>query len=161
MSFNAKHLFILCLVVLTLASCQDDDIVPLPEQEALNVTTFQRRAVDYFLDVALGFEYSNASQVVRKWSPNNPVYLYVSGDTTTNLMEEVNATVNELLELTSPQLSISTVDNLQGSNAHLVFGSEEAFLALYPEFESDIRRSLWGMFSVWFDSRDYLYRSAI
>ena len=105
-----KHLFSLILLSALLVSWSGDDpedIAAIESNPAL--TNFQIQTIDYFVDVDLGIENGVSSKVVRKWSPQNRMKLYISGSATNPLLQEVNNTIAELNKPMSSYMDISLV----------------------------------------------------
>ena len=61
-----NKLLLLLFILIALSSCsKDDENIILPESE---FSEYEINVIDYFKDVALGFEFGNVSRITRKWN---------------------------------------------------------------------------------------------
>lgn len=68
-----------------MSSCsKDDDNAGLPESE---LSMHEINVIDYFKNVALGFEFGDASRITRKW--NSELKIFVGGEPTDELIDEL------------------------------------------------------------------------
>ena len=70
-----NYRFLLLLLILTMiSSCAKDeeDIFSEPE-----LSEYEINVIDYFKEIALGFEFGNASNITRKW--NSDLRIFVGG----------------------------------------------------------------------------------
>jgi hypothetical protein len=68
-----NKLLLFLFILIALSSCsKDDENIILPESE---FSEYEINVIDYFKDVALGFEFGNASRITRKW--NSEVNIYI------------------------------------------------------------------------------------
>ena len=109
------HYFIfLCIGFFFITSCGEDE----PE-----LTAFDQSVIEYFPEITLGFEFGNASEIVRKWA--RPVTISVLGSPSNALIEELDKIVNELNELMTDGTTVSIVPENTAGNINLFFGSAE------------------------------------
>ncbi len=156
-------LVVFYIFFLTLTSCSSDDSMVSPEEEIMtpeeeeesNLTAYQQDVVDYFKEVALGFEFGNASRITRKWEVT--MKIYVEGNASDELLAELDKIIAELDELTTDDFSIEFVDNFTESNYHIFFGSSSNYAALYPRI-ANLVESNWGLFSLYWDEANQLNR---
>ena len=119
-----------------------------------NLTENQRFAVEYFKEVALGFEFGNASKVTRKWGDD--VNIYLMGEPTNVLLRELDDIIddlNRLIPSTGPELRI--VANSANSNFILYMGTGEG----YAEIDGNAKNlvaSNYGLFFVNFNRRNFI-----
>ncbi len=140
------------LICLCISGCIENE--PAPEVE---LNDFQTEALNYFDDVALGFEGGNTSEVTRRWE--SPIVLYVGGNFTQRQYNELIEVVSELNELITPTSSISITSDLSQNNSYLHLGSADSFIDLFPSMEGLLNRNV-GYFNVWW-SDDILNESRI
>ncbi len=117
------------------------------------LTEFQIQTVAYFKDIALGFEFGNASQVTRKW--REKMRVYVAGSPTEALTEELDMIIGELRELITDGFEIELVDSQQESNYVVFFGSADQYVSMFPS-AANSAPSNWGLFFVNWDTEQYL-----
>jgi len=67
---NNKFLLLLLLLIIA-SSCSKDEDEIIPE---LDLSEFEIDVIDYFKEIALGFEFGNASKIIRKYSYNNKCF---------------------------------------------------------------------------------------
>ncbi len=135
-----------CLLFLLLA-CTDDEE---QENNTNGLTEFQQETIDYFADVALGFEFGGASLITRKW--NEDILISVSGEMPDYLIDELNDVISDLNELITDGVTISIAEGSQTPNFSVFFGSGGAYANLNPNaaaFVADNR----GLFFVDWDAR--------
>lgn len=117
---------------------------------------FDISAIEYFKDVALGFEFGSASQITRKWK--STVKIFVDGDFSTDLETELTRIVTELNSLFSDGFSIEIVSDVADSNYFLFFGTGEDYAALYPT-QTNLVGSNFGLFSIFWNGSSELDRA--
>lgn len=117
------------------------------------LNAFQLLTVDYFKEIALGFEFGNASQITRKW--REPMRVFVTGSTNTELREELDVIVNELTALITDDFEISFVETREASNYVVFFGSGDQYGQMFSAAAGAVA-SNWGLFFVNWDSEQYL-----
>lgn len=135
-----------------LQSCADEDVTPKAQFSA-----YQNEVIDYFIDVALGFEFGNATKVTRKWKTD--VKIFIGGDKTTEMLSELDRIISEVHELTD-QLSISITQDSSQSNYYLYLGSGSSFAERFPPASQNIATN-WGLFYVYFHGNDEIYSAVM
>lgn len=117
---------------------------------------YTNEQLDYLLEVAIGTEFGDASNSIKKWIEN--VYIKVYGSTTLEDMQTLQKVVSELNELIDP-IEITIVSDTQTdqkSNIDIYFVPEKEF----AQYEPNYRPLNYGFFWVWW--RDHvIYRSRI
>lgn len=148
-----KVFALLSIVVFLFVGCESDDIQIAPEPSLESqLSDYQQDVVDYFVDIALGFEFGNAARIVRKW--RSPMRIFVGGEGSDELISELDTILIELNELTGETFSVSRVNSLGESNYHIVFDDADAYASKYPE-QADFVDSNWGLFWInWNSAND-------
>ena len=95
-----NHLLLFLAVLFLAASCKKDDVTPEPSE----LTPYELDVIDYFKDVALGFEFGGASQITRKWAED--MKIYVGGSPTGDLLDELESIRAEINFLSLANLLI-------------------------------------------------------
>jgi hypothetical protein len=144
---NRKFL-LLCAFIIFFSSCSDhDDVSPL--------TDYDRSVIQYFTEIALGFEFGGATEITRKWSSG--MKLFVGGNKSSDLMDELQDITKEINELATDGFSISIVTDTLQSNFYLFIGSGQMYASIFPS-QSSLINSNWGLFSVYWNGADQLYK---
>lgn len=108
--------------------------------------------VDYFLEIAFGFEYGSASEVVRKWPGD--VRIQVHGQPTAEDLATLDGLIAEINALTeTSDLVVVEADPL----VDLHF----APMADFPDIHPGYIQGNDGFFSVWFDGTQHFTRAVI
>lgn len=144
-----KRLIYFLLFTLFLSSCsKEEDILPS------GLTAFQTETINYFKEIALGFEFGSSSEITRRWEV--PMKIYVGGQKKPILISELNKVINEINELTDGGFSIAVVSDSSTSNYYLFLGSGEDYGRQFPSSQSQIG-SNFGLFSIYWNNSDNLY----
>lgn len=130
-------------------------VTRMPADAEPELSGYQREVIEYFNEVALGFEYGNASGITRKWE--TPMSLYVSGIPTPELTEELGRVISELNTLFSDGFQISLTENKSEASFIMYFGSRTGFTSLYPRDASTVERSS-GLFHIFWNSENEITR---
>ena len=86
----------------------------------------------YFKEVALGFEFGDASEITRKWV--SPMRIFIGGNPSESNHDKVEQTVNEINELATDGFSIEIVNDSNLSNCYVFFGSASDFIEKSEKF---------------------------
>ncbi|TAD80340.1 MAG: DUF2927 domain-containing protein [Oscillatoriales cyanobacterium] len=119
------------------------------------IRSYSRAALDYFIEVAFGNEFSNNpdTNYIRKWS--NAMRLSVQGSPTNTDLADLDRIVAELNRLMAGQMQIARVT--QDANATIYFVPEAEF----PTYDHQyIPRNL-GFFRVWWNQKLEIQRARI
>lgn len=108
--------------------------------------------IDYFLDIALGFEFGGASRIVRKWRTD--VRLRVNGMASVEDSATITQVIGDINALTST-VDIVLVDDAPMIEVHLV--PESQFPSILPNW---VPGNV-GFFSVWFDAQQFINRAVV
>jgi predicted RNA binding protein with dsRBD fold (UPF0201 family) len=109
--------------------------------------------ISYFKDIALGFEFGNASQITRKWK--HDMKIFVGGSPTSDLYAELNAIISDIDQLTSKTFSMEVVSDTLMSNFYIYFGSGNSYAQIFPSNSSLVDNN-WGLFSVYWNGLNEL-----
>jgi len=146
-----NKLLLLLFILIALSSCsKDDENIILPESE---FSEYEINVIDYFKDVALGFEFGNVSRITRKW--NSEVNISIGGEANDELINELEKIKTEINELATDGFKINIVNNSSQSNYYIFFGSGSDYAQLYPS-QTNLVDSNWGLFSVFWNSQNQL-----
>jgi hypothetical protein len=106
---------------------------------------FSKEERDYFKEIALSSEYSDRDKgEVCRWKSD--MNIYVTGQQSEELMNELNRIVDELNDLIDP-ININIVNDRSESNYIILFGSQDQYNELEPGQEEFIEKN-WGLFVV-------------
>ena len=146
----AKNLLFVLAASVFLVSCSKDD-----EAIAPGLTAYNESVVDYFKEVALGFEFGNESKITRRWEGN--MKLFIGGKPTPALLAETNRIVGEINDLANNEFNVEVVSDSLQSNFYIFFGSGNSYAAIFPA-QSSFVASNWGLFSVSYTSSSVLFK---
>lgn len=128
--------------LLFLSSCSDSGTGP----DDSGLTNSQKDVIAYFKEIALGFEFSNAKEITRKWSSD--VLIYVGGEENQVLQDELDAVISELNGLISrDNVEIRITSDSTESNFYVFFGPGEEYGEVYPQAQEFIESNA-GLFFV-------------
>lgn len=146
-----NKLFLLLVILIALSSCsKNDENIILPDSE---FSGYEINVINYFKDVALGFEFGNVSRITRKW--NSEVNISIGGEPSDELINELEKIKTEINELATDGFKINIVNNSSQSDYFIFFGSGSDYAQLYPD-QANLVDSNWGLFSVFFNNQNQL-----
>lgn len=148
-----KHFALSLLLFLGFTSCTVEDPIAPTETE---LTAFNQEVVSYFKEVALGFEFGDASSITRKWG-NNDMRIFVGGEKPKALTDELSKVISELNALTTDNFDIEIVTDSAVSNFYVYFGSGDNYGQLFPSQQQYVNNN-WGLFSVFWNGNNDLTR---
>ena len=132
----------LLLIVGFLSSCSpDEDVGP-------KLTTYQLSVIEYFNEVALGFEFGGASQITRKWT--QPMKIFVGGTPEVDHLTELNDIIDEINSLATDGFVIEVVNDTTESNYYVFFGTGQKYGEIFPNSAGFVDDN-WGLFSLFWD----------
>ena len=148
-----KNKFLLLLFTLIIiSSCsKDDDSVMSPELPESELSDYEINVIDYFKEVALGFEFGNASKITRKW--HSEFKIFIGGEPTDELIDELEKIKTEINELATDGFKMSIVSDFSQSNYYIFFGTGAEYAELYPS-QASLVNSNWGLFSISWNSQN-------
>jgi len=143
-------LFSLCIVIL-ISSClkDDDDILP-----GFILSEYEIDVIDYFKDIALGFEFGNTSNITRKW--NSEMKVFIGGEPSFELLAEFEKIRTEINELKTDGFNVTVVDDSLQSNYYIFFGSGTKYAEMFPD-EANLVNSNWGLFYLLWNGQNQFY----
>ena len=139
-NINTKFLLLFSLsIVILISSCsKNDDILP-----EFKLSKYEIDVIDYFKDIALGFEFGNASNITRKW--NSGMKVFIGGEPSFELLAEFEKIRAEINKLSTDDFNVTVVSDSLQSNYYIFFGSGTKYAEMFPE-ESNLVNSNWGLF---------------
>ena len=108
--------------------------------------------IDYLQEVAFGFEYGSATEVIRKWGADPRIR--VNGFPTAEDMEVLEDVISDLNVLME-EVQVELVDSDPSVEVH--FNAIAQFPTILPSYVP----GNWGYFSVWFDGGSRIYQSVV
>ncbi len=142
-----KKFLLFGVVISLLSACSDDD------KPASPLTAYDQSVIEYFSEIALGFEFGGASQITRKWAID--MKIFVGGNKPQDLMNELQDITAEINALATDGFNISIVADSLQSNFYIFLGSGSRYAEIYPS-QSSLVNNNWGLFSVYWDGSDQL-----
>ncbi len=128
-------------------SCSKDEGNTFSSLEGLS--DYEIDVIEYFKEVALGFEFGNASKITRKWE--SELKIFVDGEPNSELLDELDDILLEINELAKNGFQIVIVEEPSISNFYIFFGTGTDYAQLYPS-QSGLVGSNWGLFSLYWNS---------
>jgi hypothetical protein len=143
-----KYRIIIILIALMFTlSCSKDEENTFSSLEGLS--DYEIDVIEYFKEVALGFEFGNASKITRKWE--SELKIFVDGEPNSELLDELDDILLEINELAKNGFQIVIVEEPSISNFYIFFGTGTDYAQLYPS-QSGLVGSNWGLFSLYWNS---------
>lgn len=142
------------LILLGSCSSDDEDVRPV-NSDFDGLSRHEIDVVTYFREIALGFEFGDASRITRKW--NQPMRIFVGGEPTQAHLTELNSIISELNGLATDDFEMTLVEDTLQSNYYLFVGPYQEYQRMFPDL-SELIVSNWGLFSVWWDGNQNLNR---
>ncbi len=128
-------------------SCSKDEGNTFSSLEGLS--DYEIDVIEYFKEVALGFEFGNASKITRKWE--SELKIFVDGEPNSELLDELDDILLQINELAKNGFQIVIVEEPSISNFYIFFGTGTDYAQLYPS-QSGLVGSNWGLFSLYWNS---------
>ena len=121
-------------------------------------TTHREELTSYFLDVALGLEFTDEHQVTKKWL--QPLRIYCQGRWPAHLQQELTQLVSELNELTRPGF-VSVVAQKHRANFVAYYGRARDYARyVEPKAEPYLREN-YGFFYIHWALNYNLYKGSL
>lgn len=144
---NRKLLFLFALVC-GLSSCSDDD------DKVGGLNSYDRSVIEYFSEIALGFEFGGGEEITRKW--NMDMKIFVGGNKKAELMTELQSIIAEINGLATDGFDMSIVTDSLQSNFYIFLGTGDDYGEMYPA-EAYLVASNYGLFAVYYDASNHFY----
>ena len=123
------------------------------DKEDSGVDAYRQTVIEYFKDVALGFELGSSPKVTRKWTAD--MKIFVGGESSTEMHDELDRIIDELNTLTAADgFSISITQDTLDANAYVFFGAGEEF-GKRVAWAANHVASNWGLFYTNYDNADH------
>ncbi len=113
-------------------------LISCEEVHQIILTDDEQKTIDFFNDVALGFDNQEGADVTRRWE--NQIQIYVHGTPSEELIDEllkISTNVSSAAS-TSEILVPSISSNPSFSNYDLYFSSAEEYANAFPSLSSEI-----------------------
>lgn len=145
------------LLIISASGCTDEDSIVNDideDDDVIELSEDQQIAVEYFKEIALGFEIGNASDVTRKW--NTDVIIYVAGEENEVLLSELDEILDDLNQLIpDDEIELRLTDNESESNFYVFLGKGSEYADINPSAANFVN-SNFGLFFVRFNSFNYI-----
>ncbi|MDW3195561.1 MAG: DUF2927 domain-containing protein [Cytophagales bacterium] len=141
--------------LLLLGACSSDEEVRPVNNAFEGLSQHEIDVVTYFREIALGFEFGDASRITRKWT--RPMRIFVGGEPTQAHFTELDNIINELNGLATDDFEMVVVDDTLQSNYYIFIGPYREYQRMFPNL-SELILSNWGLFSIWWDGNQNLNR---
>ncbi|MEE9373127.1 MAG: DUF2927 domain-containing protein [Saprospiraceae bacterium] len=146
---NNKFLSLLFLIVLGF-SCTQDEQVFFPSSE---LSEYEINVIDYFKDIALGFEFGSASKITRKWGAE--LRIFIGGSPNSELLNQLENIISEVNELTTDGFRMNIVNDSLQSNYYIFFGTGAEYAEMFQS-QMNFVDTNWGLFSIYWNSQNQL-----
>ena len=143
---NMNYKLLLFLLLLFTSCSMDNDLF-----RDSSLSDYDNSVIDYFKEVALGFEFGNGDDVTRRWT--SELRIFVGGVPNLELMDELKIIKEEINDLATNGFKINIVLDSSKSNYYLYFGNGSKYAKLFPN-QSDLVISNWGLFSVFWNGQN-------
>lgn len=147
----SRKIFQCCFIAALTVACSEDE----PEKA---LTAYDESLIEYFSEVALGFEFGGASEVTRKWTTD--MKIFVSGEKHPELVAELQNIVGEINTLATDGFSASVVTDTLESNFYIFLGSGTEYSKRFPAL-ANLVLSNWGLFNISFDPSNQINRGTM
>lgn len=144
------NILLFVLSLLLFSACSDnEEVFPYGQSE------YDYSVLEYFKEIALGFEFGSSTEVTRRWEED--MRIFVGGNRSQELLSELDKIVREVNELISTGFEVEVVADTLESNYYLHFGSAESFTNLFPS-ASTLAKTNYGLFFVFWNNSNQLHK---
>jgi hypothetical protein len=143
----------IAITVLMLAEgCSDE-----PTPKRCN-TEEVKSIIAYFNEIALGYEYGDATPRIRKWK--EPMRLFVGGNSNNALLKnELTKIIDEINGLATDNFNIQLTTDSTNANCYMYWGDWNNYIKIFPTLsDSDVHI---GLFEVWWNNHHNLTQGRI
>ena len=113
-------IFIISLLQVCCLYIEEPNPPPLQDENSESGYTYDE--IEYFTEIALGTEYGDNTQVIRKW--NSDIRIKVNGYPNENDLKALDQVVSDINEITGDKINVSIVETNQNININFVPLSE-------------------------------------
>ncbi len=115
-----KIIFPLVFFVLLLSPCclYVEEPKPIPIEIGNSQHIYTDKEIEYFTEIALGTEYGNNTQVIRKW--DSDIRIKINGNPNEKDLETLNHVISEINEIIGDKISVSIVKTNQNIDINFV-----------------------------------------
>ena len=145
-------LILIPFFLLMFSSCKKEDNNTTKEG---TLTEHQAQLIEFFNDVALGFDNSSISKVTRKWKSTMKVF--IGGSPSTELISETKRIIGELNNLFEDGFKIEITENKDSSNLFILFESKDVYVHLYPE-EAQAAEQNSSLYYIYWNNNSEIYK---
>jgi hypothetical protein len=136
-----------CFITALTVACSEE------EEPRKALTIYDESLIEYFNDVALGFEFGGASEVTRKWTTE--MKIFVGGNNHPELVAELQNIIGEINTLATDGFRASVVTDTLESNFYIFLGSGATYSKRFP-WLANLVQTNWGLFSISFDPTNHI-----
>jgi hypothetical protein len=109
------------------------------EETDPELSAFQFETIQYFNEIALGFEFGDFSEVTRKWK--KPMKVFAGGTPSDENVSELQLVSDEINKLVTDGFHIELVSDSANCNFYVHFGSRDDYVSFFPEISTLIDNS--------------------
>lgn len=120
--------------------------------------TYSSKTKEYFLTIALGAEYGDKTQNIKKWVEG--INILIQGESPKYLIYELNEIIKELNELNN-NIKIKTTVYKKKANFILFFGSGIDYVREIEKSALSYIDDNWGLFWCYWNENFELYRASV
>ena len=142
-----QALFFYCILACFISCSKNNEYNPHNETHL----SHQDSVISYFKEVALGYEFGNASEVTRKWRMD--MMVFVAGEKDTFMLTELDKIIAEINLLATDGFKIRLTTDSINSNFYLFLGADSVYSKLFPQ-DSVLVKTNYGLFSTYFNSNN-------
>jgi len=144
---DKKYFLFFIALTFFFASCSEDDEI------GTGLTSYDRSVINYFSEVALGFEFGGGSEITRKWT--SEMKIFVGGTKTPDLINELQEIVTEINALATDGFTLKIVTDTLQSNFYIFLGTSSRYASIFPS-QSGFVADNWGLFNVFWNAENQL-----
>jgi len=115
-----KIIFPIVFLVLLVSACclYIEETKPAPVENGNSQSSYTDKEIEYFKEIALGTEYGNNIQVIRKW--DSDIRIKINGSPNEMDIQALNQVVSEINEIIGDKINLSIVSTNQNIDINFV-----------------------------------------
>jgi len=115
-----KIIFSILFVFFLLQVCclYFEDEKPVPIQTENSQSRYTGKEIEYFTEIALGTEYGNNTQAIRKW--DSDIRIKINGNPSEKDIQTLNFVISDINEIIGDKISVSIVNTNQNIDINFV-----------------------------------------